>query len=307
MNKIRKVNMNWDSSIKGFHSYLLLEKHLSQNSIEAYSRDVKRLYLYSKKHYNILSPVNINQNILIEFIAYLYSNKINERSQARIISGIKSFFKYLMLEGAIKENPGNHLESPKLSRKLPTFLSLEEIDELIGAVDLSKPEGIRNKAILETLYGCGLRVSELISLKMSEIFWKEEFLKVRGKGNKERLIPLGKGILKHILEYKDQYRSHLNILSNHHDILFLYRRGKPLSRVMIFMIIKSLAELVGLKKNISPHTFRHSFATHMVERGADLRAVQEMLGHESITTTEIYTHLDKEFIKEVMLEFHPRF
>ena len=299
--------MNWDNSIKGFHSYLLLEKHLSQNSIEAYTRDVKQLCAYSQQHYNIKSPVNIDKDILVEFIAFLYSNNINERSQARIISGLRSFFKYLLLEGLIKENPGKHLDGPKLSRKLPTFLSIAEIDQMIGAIDLSKPEGIRNKAILETLYSCGLRVSELVGLKMSEIFWNEQFLKVRGKGNKERLIPLGKGTIKHIMNYKKQYREHLKIESKNHDYLFLNRRGRPLSRVMIFTIIKSLAHQIGFKKNISPHTFRHSFATHMVERGADLRAVQEMLGHESITTTEIYTHLDRSFIKEIMMEFHPRF
>jgi integrase/recombinase XerD len=299
--------MNWDNSIKGFHSYLLLEKHLSENSIEAYTRDVKQLCSYSQRHYNIKSPVNINKNILVEFIAFLYSNNINEKSQARIISGIRSFFKYLLIEGLILKNPGEHLDGPKLSRKLPTFLSISEIDQLIESIDLSKPEGIRNKAILETLYSCGLRVSELIGLKMTEIFWKEQFLKVRGKGNKERLIPLGKGTIKHIMNYKHQYRDHLKIESKNHDFLFLSRRGKPLSRVMIFTIIKSVAAQIGLNKSISPHTFRHSFATHMVERGADLRAVQEMLGHESITTTEIYTHLDRSFIKETMLEFHPRF
>jgi integrase/recombinase XerD len=299
--------MNWEYSLKAYESYLLLEKHLSKNSIEAYKRDIKKLYHYTKKYGRDVAPIAINQNDIERFLTYLFKTNVNDRSQARTLSGIKSFFKFLQVENQIDQNPSAYIEGPKLQKKLPTILSIEEIDLLIRTVDMSKEEAIRNKTILETLYSCGLRVSELIGLKLSNISIKEQFIKVEGKGSKERLIPISKSTIKLITDYRSHYRRHLSIDHKHQDTLFLNRRGRGLSRVMIFTIIKDLCRKAGIKKDISPHTFRHSFATHLVEGGADLRAVQEMLGHESITTTEIYTHLDRSYIKETLITYHPRF
>lgn len=298
--------MNWQSYIKGFRAYLTLERSLSENSIEAYVRDVGRFCEFLIVNEKDISPQHIQLSDLQEFLKWITELGLEASSQARMISGMKAFYKYLMLEELITEDPTELLESPKLGRKLPDTLSLEEINKLISAIDLSKPEGTRNKAMLETLYGCGLRVSELINLKISNLYFKESFVKIIGKGNKERLIPIGSVALKNIKLYMDTIRVHLTISKESSDIVFLNKRGTILSRVMVFMIIKDLAEKAGLRKNISPHTFRHSFATHLIEGGADLRAVQEMLGHESITTTEIYTHLDREYLRTAILQFHPR-
>jgi len=295
----------WKSYIKGFEAYLRLEKALSSNSIEAYLRDINKLEQYLLASNQKLPPDKIKLKDLQEFIQWINKFGLSAKSQARIISGIKAFFKYLILEDLIRNNPSELLESPKIGRKLHT-LSKEEIDNLINTIDLSTPEGTRNKAILETLYGCGLRVSELINLQISNLYFKDGFIKITGKGDKERLVPIGKTAINNINIYLDQIRIHIKVHKEFDDIVFLNRRGKKLSRVMIFMIVKNLVEKTGIKKTISPHTFRHSFATHLVEGGADLRAVQEMLGHESITTTEIYTHLDREYLRQAILDFHPR-
>lgn len=297
--------MAWDSYIKQYQSYLRIERGLSANSIENYTFDILRLCRYLDEHEISVSPVNINQDQIQHFI-YEIAKQVNARSQSRIISGLKSFFNHIIFEGYRKDHPLELVETPKIGRKLPDTLSLQEIDGLISAIDLSTPEGERNRAILETLYGCGLRVSELINLKISDIFSDEGFLKVTGKGNKQRFVPLSPVTEKYMLLYKTEIRSHLEIQKGHEDILFLNRRGKQLTRAMIFTIIKQLAEQIGLRKVISPHTFRHSFATHLLENGADLRSIQLMLGHESITTTEIYTHLDRKYLTTVVNQFHPR-
>lgn len=298
--------MHWEHIIKGFISFLKLEKSLSPNSIEAYARDAEKLVQFlSVKGYDF-SPEQLEVKHLREFLIWINELGMSAVSQSRVLSGIKAFYKYLLIENSIVNDPTTLLESPKLKRKLPEVLSLPEIDKLIAAIDLSKPGGERNKAMLETLYGCGLRVSELVNLKISEVFPGTGFLKVTGKGDKQRLVPIGSVALKQINIYLQQIRCHLNIKKGHEDILFLNRRGARLTRVMVFTIIKELAVKTGLKKKISPHTFRHSFATHLIEGGADLRAVQEMLGHESITTTEIYTHLDREYIRDAIIQFHPR-
>lgn len=298
--------IDWNSSIKGFKHYLQLERALSPNSIDAYLLDIKKLYQFSDLELEGRRPDQITLKDLQEFIAYVNELLLNERSQARIISGVKAYYRYLLLEDIITTDPTELLEGPKLSRKLPDVLSYEDIQLIIDTIDLSKPEGMRNKAIIETLYGCGLRVSELTSLKISNLYFDVDFIKVTGKGNKERLVPIGKEAIKYIKIYMDEVRGHQVIYSDYEDFLFLNRRGKPLTRVMIFTIIKQLVEKAGLNKKVSPHTFRHSFATHLVEGGADLRAVQEMLGHVSITTTEIYTHLDSSYLKDTLLTFHPR-
>jgi integrase/recombinase XerD len=297
--------MAWDSYIKQYQSYLRIERGLSANSIEKYTFDILRLCRYLDEHEISVSPVNITQEQVQHFI-YEIAKQVNARSQSRIISGLKSFFNYIIFEGYRKDHPLELVETPKIGRKLPDTLSLDEIDGLIGAIDLSTPEGERNRAILETLYGCGLRVSELINLKISDIFSDEGFLKVTGKGNKQRFVPLSPVTEKYMLLYKKEIRSHIAIQKGHEDVLFLNRRGKQLTRAMIFTIIKQLAEQIGLRKVISPHTFRHSFATHLLENGADLRSIQLMLGHESITTTEIYTHLDRKYLTTVVNQFHPR-
>ena len=296
--------MSWESSILGFKSYLQVERSLSTNSVDAYVRDVKKLANFSKSKKII--ELDISKSDLSDFVSTISKEGISARSQSRIISGIKAFYKYLIMEDYIKADPTELLESPKIGLKLPDTLSIEEIDKLIAAIDLSKVEGERNRSMLEILYSCGLRVTELITLKLSNVSFVEGFIKVIGKGNKERLAPIGKTALKYLNIYIGEVRNHQNIQKGHEDIIFLNRRGKGLTRVMIFTIIKQLAEKIGLKKKISPHTFRHSFATHLIQGGADLRAVQEMLGHESITTTEIYTHLDKEYLREAIIQFHPR-
>lgn len=298
--------MDWRSAIKGFQAYLKLEKSLSANSIEAYSRDIDKLFQYSEIQAIKLKPETVTLADLRTFIQWVAELGMIPSSQARILSGIKAFYKYLLMEDIIKSDPSELLESPKLQRKLPDTLSYEDINKMIAAIDLSKPEGPRNKAILEVLYGCGLRVSELTELKLSNLYLDIEFIKVTGKGSKERLVPIGGAAVKALKIWIEQVRVHTPIKKGEEDMVFLNRRGSRLSRVFIFMVIKQLAEMIGLKKTISPHTFRHSFATHLVEGGADLRAVQEMLGHESITTTEIYTHLDREFLKGTIIQFHPR-
>lgn len=298
--------MTWASSIKDFESYLKIEKSLSWNSIEAYDDDVRKLVQYIEIRKLDLSPETVRINHLRDFLEWINELGLGSRTQARIISGIKAFFKYLMMEDEINHNPSELLEGPRTGRKLPTVLSVEEIDALLGAIDLSKPEGQRNKAMLESLYSCGLRVSELISIKLSNMFIDEGFVKITGKGNKERLVPISPRAIKEINLYKQYYRSHLEIKKGCENILFLNRRGNKLTRVMVFTILKDLARKIDMQKEISPHTFRHSFATHLVEGGADLRAVQEMLGHESITTTEIYTHLDREYLRDMIIQYHPR-
>ncbi len=298
--------MNWPSAIKGFQAYLKLEKSLSANSIQAYTRDVNRLYEYTETQIPTIAPENITLMDLRQFINWVNELGMIPSSQARILSGIKSFYKYMLMEDIIKSDPSELLESPKITRKLPDTLSYEDINKLIDTIDLSRPEGPRNKAILETLYGCGLRVSELTELKLSNLYLDIEFIKVFGKGSKERLVPIGGSAVKALKIWIEQVRVHNPIKKGEEDYVFLNRRGSRLSRVYIFMVIKDLAATIGLKKTISPHTFRHSFATHLVEGGADLRAVQEMLGHESITTTEIYTHLDREYLKGTIIQFHPR-
>ena len=281
-----------------------IERSLSDNSVQAYIRDIKKFASYA-------IPLNLNElkitrENISDFLAELKDNNISARSQARIISGIKAYYKYLIMEDYIKFNPTELIESPKIGLKLPDTLSLIEIDKLIAAVDLSNSQGERNRAILETLYSCGLRVSELINLQLSNIHFKEGYLKVIGKGDKERLAPIGGRALHYLKIYINEVRSHQSIKKGHDDFVFLNNRGAKLTRVMIFLIIQKLSEIIGLKKKISPHTFRHSFATHLIEGGADLRAVQEMLGHESITTTEIYTHLDKDYLRSNIIQFHPR-
>jgi integrase/recombinase XerD len=298
--------LNLNAYINGFKNYLKLEKSLSGNSVAAYLHDIKML----KNHLEDKEGITIKDITLKDlegFIVGLNEIGISANSQSRIISGIKAFFKFLLLEDIISVNPSELLEAPKVARKLPDTLSIEEIDRIIAAVDRSSAEGERNVAMLETLYGCGLRVSELINLRLTDLFVDEDFIRVIGKGNKERLVPLGKTAKKHILLYIEKVRSHQKISREHENIVFINRRGNKLSRVMVFIIIRQAAELAGIRKNISPHTFRHSFATHLVEGGANLRAVQEMLGHKSITTTEIYTHLDRSFLRKTINLYHPRY
>lgn len=297
----------WESHIRGFKAYLQLEKSLSDHSVAAYLHDVEKLTQYLLAENKSVAPDQITLHDLQSFIRWIAELGMTAGSQARIISGIKSFFRFCLLEQIVPFDPATLLEAPKLKRKLPEVLSPDEMDQLIRAIDLSAPEGERNKAMLETLYGCGLRVSEVVNLQISGLFFDEGFVRVSGKGSKERLVPIGNRALQQILRYRHQVRVHIQPQRGEEDMLFLNKRGKRLSRVMVFMIIKSLAAQIGLQKNISPHTFRHSFATHLVEGGADLRAVQEMLGHESITTTEIYTHLDREFLRSTLQQFHPLF
>lgn len=297
--------MNWQQALKDYQHYLRIERGLAQNSIKSYQRDVNKLILYLETHNILEDPIKVSMETVQRFI-YDIAKTVNPRSQARIISGLKGFFNYLVFEEYRTDNPMDLLESPKIGRKLPDTLSEPEIDTLIGAIDLSKPEGERNRAMLETLYGCGLRVSELIGLKISDLFFEEGFIKVTGKGDKQRFVPIGTFNIKYIDIYRNEIRIHQKIQKGHEDILFLNRRGKQLTRAMIFTIIKRLAEKIGLRKSISPHTFRHSFATHLLENGADLRAIQQMLGHESITTTEVYMHVDRSHLSNVMNKYHPR-
>jgi integrase/recombinase XerD len=298
--------VNWDLHIKQFETYLKLERSLSENSIQAYVRDAEKLKQYMLIHYPSISPLKTSTRQLQAFIAFISEMGLSAHSQARIISGIKAFFQYLVFDELIENDPTELLEAPKLGRKLPDTLDLQEINQLLDAIDLASPEGQRNRAILEVLYSSGLRVSELINLKLDHVYTDISFLRVIGKGNKERLVPIGREALKHLRIYTDQIRIHIPVKTGSQSIVFLNRRGGKLSRVMIFTIIKNLALKIGLKKTISPHTFRHSFATHLIEGGADLRAVQEMLGHQSITTTEIYTHLDRDYLKQIIKTFHPR-
>ncbi len=297
----------WDNYKKGFKAYLQLERSLSGHSVEAYIRDLEKLLEYFAVKELHLSPKEVDLTLLQNFIAWIAGLGMTATSQARIISGIRSFYRYCLAENIVGAEPTLLLDLPKTKRKLPEVLSFDEITKIIEQIDLSTPEGQRNKAILETMYSCGLRVSELVNLKISELFLKEEFIRVIGKGDKERLVPIGHDAVKYITLYKDSIRVHHPIKPGYEDFLFLNRRGKPLSRVMIFLIIKDLVAKAGIAKTISPHSFRHSFATHLVEGGADLRAVQEMLGHESITTTEIYTHLDRDYLRETLFHFHPAF
>lgn len=297
--------MKWQQVLKDYQNYLRLERGLSENSIINYSLDVKKLMRWLETNEMEISPISITEETLQQFI-YEVAKKVNPRSQSRMISGLKGFFNYLIFEDYRKTNPLELIEAPKLGRKLPDTLAVEEIDSLINAIDLSSKQGERNRAILETLYGCGLRVSELTNLKISDLFFDEGFIKVTGKGDKQRLVPIGPTTEKYINIYRKEIRVHQEIHPLAKDTVFLNQHGKPLTRAMIFTIVKRLAEKAGIRKTISPHTFRHSFATHLLENGADLRAIQQMLGHESITTTEIYTHIDRKHLTEVINTFHPR-
>ena len=297
--------MKWQNLRIDYVNYLRLERGLSENSILNYSRDIKKLENWLTENEIDTSPKSISEEIVQQFI-YEIARKVNPRSQSRLISGLRGFFNYLVFEDYRKDNPMELIESPKTGRTLPDTLSTNEIDQLIGAIDLSLPQGERNRAIIETLYGCGLRVSELIGLKISDLFFDEGFIKVTGKGDKQRFVPIGAHTIKYIDLYREGVRVHEKIQADAADTLFLNRRGKALTRAMIFTIVKQLAEKAGIRKNISPHTFRHSFATHLLANGADLRAIQQMLGHESITTTEVYTHIDKRHLTEVINRYHPR-
>ena len=298
--------MSWQLYIKDFRMFLQLEKSLSANSIEAYTRDIEKLVRFMELQYDSLSPVRVELHHLTSFLVWVNELGLSARSQARIISGIKSFYKFLLLEDVIETDPTTLLETPRIGRKLPEVLNHEEVELILAQIDLSSPAGRRNKAMVEVLYGCGLRVSELTELRLSHIYFDQEFIRITGKGHKERLVPIGRIALKEIRNYLPDRHSLPRIERDHEDILFLNRRGRRLSRVMVFTMIKDLVAAAGIKKNISPHTFRHSFATELIDRGADLRAVQEMLGHESILTTEIYTHLDREFLRDAIIRFHPR-
>jgi len=299
--------MIWDSYIQGFVAYLKLEKDLSPHSIEAYRHDVRLFAQYLEDAGRTIGPDAVQISDLQDFVRAISEIGLAATSQARIISGLRMFFHFLVLEEVITQNPAALLELPKIRRKLPDVLTVEEIDRMIAAIDLSKPEGMRNKAMLETLYSCGLRVSELIGLRISDLYPEVGFIRVIGKGNKQRLVPIGTLALKYIDLYLHHVRVHLSPQPGDRDILFLNRRGRPLTRVMVFHIVKSLAQAAGIRKNISPHTFRHSFATHLLEGGADLKAVKDMLGHESITTTEIYTHIDTGYLRDTLDRFHPHF
>ena len=296
----------WNSYIGGFKAYLQLEKSLSGNSVDAYLHDVTKITQFLELRGLAIGPEKLELHHLQEFLKWITELGMTARTQARVISGLRAFYHYLVLENIVTKDPTGMVDLPKIGMKLPVTLNVDEIDLLIGQIDLSKPEGKRNKAMLETIYGCGLRVSELVGLKISNLFFHDGFIKVTGKGDKERLVPVGSIAQAEILYYLSNVRTAINIRKGQEDIIFLNRRGTGLSRVMVFTIVKNLALLAGIKKTISPHTFRHSFATHLVEGGADLRAVQEMLGHESITTTEIYTHLDRDYLRNTIIEFHPR-
>ena len=297
--------MKWSPALNDFQHYLKIERGLSQNTVHSYRLDVQKLMRYLQTHSITADPIDIKVELIQQFLYELAKNA-NARTQSRVISGLRSFFDYLVFENYRKSNPLEQIEAPKIGRKLPDTLAVLEIDKIVAAIDLSKPLGERNRAIIETLYSCGLRVSELTHLKISDLFFEEGFLKVTGKGDKQRFVPIGVNTQKFINLYRQHWRSLIEIAAEHKDTLFLNQRGKQLTRAMIFTIVKKLAEKAGIQKSISPHTFRHSFATHLLENGADLRAIQMMLGHESITTTEIYMHLDKSHLKKVMTKFHPR-
>ena len=298
------MSLGWKQSLKSFETYLRLEKSLSVNSIKAYKNDIQKLEKYFSDSNSAITPAMVTYTDLKSFLIWYSNDNKNTRTQSRVLSGIRAFYKFLLIEGEINKNPASLIESPKIGLKLPEILSINEIDRMIEEIDLSKQEGHRNKAIIETLYGCGLRVTELVNLRLTDIHYSEEFIIVTGKGEKQRLIPISNKALKEIDLYKND-RNKLPVIHDQNTV-FLNRRGAKLTRAMIFRIIKDLAAKAGIKKNISPHTFRHSFATHMIEAGADLRAVQEMLGHESILTTEIYTHIDRSFLRDTLIMFHPR-
>lgn len=298
--------MNWKILIRQFRDYLKIERSLSGNSVEAYEHDIVKFMQYLELTEPSIGPMQVKGKHIQLFLEYITEIGMSAYSQARILSGIKSFFRFLLMEEIRDEDPSSLIDSPKLGRKLPDTLSFPEIEQLLQAIDLSKPEGARNRAMLETLYSCGLRVSELVELKISNLFFDDGFIKVLGKGNKERLVPIGREARKFITIYRNEVRCHLAIVKGAENYVFLNRRGNKLTRVMMFTIIKDLVSKVGLNKIVSPHTFRHSFATHLIEGGADLRAVQDMLGHESITTTEIYTHLDRDYLQQIIKDFHPR-
>ncbi|MGB3619588.1 MAG: site-specific tyrosine recombinase XerD [Catalinimonas sp.] len=297
---------DWTKVLEEYSFYLRIERSLSPHSVEAYGRDARKLSEFLDVTKTPLPPERVRPKDLKNFLVYLHKTGMTAPSQARTLSGVKSFFRYLLAEGVITEDPSARLQAPQRAKKLPEVLEFHEVEQILAAIDLSRPEGMRNRAMLETLYSSGLRVSELIDLRLSNLFFDVGFLKVIGKGDKERLVPVGDDATKYINMYKDEIRVHLNIQPGHEDYLFLNRRGAKLTRVMVFAIVKKLAATVGLKKNISPHTFRHSFATHLLEGGADLRVIQEMLGHESIVTTEIYTHMDVEYLRQVIQDYHPR-
>jgi integrase/recombinase XerD len=297
----------WEPYKKGFKAYLQLEKSLAENSVEAYLNDLEKLTVYLQANDTLLNPGELTLKQLEHFVQWAASLGLTAASQARMISGIRQFYKFCTIENIVKSDPTVLLEAPKLKRTLPDVLSFEEIEGMINNIDLSKEEGGRNKAILETMYSCGLRVSEVVNLKLSNLYLDVGYIRVIGKGDKERLVPIGSSATRYIRIYNNNIRVHVKVKPGNDDIVFLNRRGSRLSRVMIFYIIKDLAKKAGITKSISPHTFRHSFATHLVEGGADLRAVQEMLGHESITTTEIYTHLDREYLRKTLEQFHPAF
>jgi integrase/recombinase XerD len=296
--------LNFSHYYNGFKAYLRLEKSLSPNSVEAYLKDIQKLFWFLETLQK--NPAEVQLKELTEFVHHLYNLGLSATSQARIISGIRAFYKYLKLENEIKDDPSALLELPKLARKLPEFLSIEEINALLAQIDVSTPDGARNKAMLETLYSCGLRVSELTGLKISNLFLQDQFITVVGKGNKERLVPIGSVAIEQLNLYINYVRVHIPVKKGFEDTVFLNKFGKTLSRQMVFLVIKDLAAKAGIKKNIGPHTFRHSFATHLIDGGADLRAIQEMLGHSSITTTEIYTHLDRNYLRDIVLQYHPR-
>jgi integrase/recombinase XerD len=298
--------MNWNEAIAEFKNYLRLEKSMSKNSVEAYLHDIEKLFQFLEGRAILVMPDKVTFEQIREFLKWLNGFGVSARTQSRMLSGIRSFYKYLLLEDKIQVDPTDLIEFPQIGRKLPEVLSVREIDNLLATIDLSQPEGHRNKAMIETLYSCGLRVSELVDLKISNLYLNEGFIRVMGKGNKERLVPIGTQSIREVQLYLGHHRTHVPVQKGFEDIVFLNRRGRNLTRVMVFTIIKNLAELAGIQKNISPHTFRHSFATHLIEGGADLRAVQEMLGHESILTTEIYTHIDREYLREAILMYHPR-
>jgi len=298
--------LDWPSTINGFRSYLKLEKFLSPNSVQAYLQDMDKLHQFAVSLVPERKPETISTQDLKAFIQWVNELGMTTASQARILSGIKAFYKFMLMENLLSHDPSELIEAPRLQRKLPDTLNILEIDALIAAIDLSKPDGMRNKTMLEVLYSCGLRVTELVTLKISNLYLEDDFIRILGKGNKERLVPIGGQASKLLKIWLEELRVHLDIKKGQEDYVFLSKRGSALSRVMVFMIIKNLAGKIGLKKSISPHTFRHSFATHLIEGGADLRAVQEMLGHESITTTEIYTHLDREYLRETIVQYHPR-
>lgn len=299
--------MTWPAALEHFHAYLLLERSLSSNTIEAYQRDVRHFVRYLEIEQLQVPPLSVQQTHVEQFVLWINHLGLESTSQARLVSGLRAFYKFLLMEDLIEDDPTELLESPRMSRKLPAVLSAHEIGQMLAAVDLSEAQGARNRAIVETLYACGLRVSELVNLRMTHLFLEAGFLKVTGKGDKERLVPIGAEAAKYLRIYLEQVRAKQdNIATGEENFVFLNRRGAHLTRVMVFYIIKELAAKAGISKTISPHTFRHSFATHLVEGGADLKAVQDMLGHESITTTEIYTHLDTEYLKETIYLYHPR-